>query len=396
MDNNHIKIFNFSEIHGSELCFRKILNLAICKERPDAIVINGNISGNKVIPIHKPHKSQKTKDFMECEYEGKNYTFSNEEEVNKFMTFLAAKGDYGFKCTPIKYELFCHNQTERNKIIEKQKIKRVKDWLKIIDESLLDNYSKIFFVPGTDDPFEIDKLLEKNKKVFLLNNKIIHLNEKVTLLGFSYSAFNSTNGIPDQFRYKLFYRNIDETQILIKFDEIVKRYEEEEDFSNAIFYIPYPPLKTNLDTISNGKNYSIGSKKIKDIIKSYKPKYSMHSFLFENKIGKIGKTILINPGSEYYSGKILFEIIGFNDGEFYNYPNVTEPFPNINMPNDPENSEEINSTFFNIILSNYDLIPYGGKYIKRIKEINDNLKKDSKVTSKEETIEEIKKYLDKL
>ena len=96
MENQEYKIFSVSEIHGSELCYRKVLKLAICDERPDVLVLYGNITGNKVIPIIKA-KRNNNGILRECKYEGmlKKYTIKTlgvylvlkriEEKISPFL-----------------------------------------------------------------------------------------------------------------------------------------------------------------------------------------------------------------------------------------------------------------------------------------------------------------------
>lgn len=394
MENQEYKIFSVSEIHGSELCYRKVLKLAICDERPDVLVLYGNITGNKVIPISKA-KRNNNGIIRECKYEGKEYFFKDEEQVNMFISFLAAKGDYGYKCTNVQHERFNHNLTERNKIIRKLKVKRIKYWVKMADATLIDNHSQIIIIPGTDDPFEIDAIFEKSKKLKLLNNKHTKLNHDITVVGFANSAFNQKKGIPEQLKFKQLYRNIDDDDILKEFDKIEGLFDAVDDFDNSIFYIPFPPKNTNLDNLSNGKKYSIGSQGVREIIERYKPRYSFHSFIIENCVDRIGDTDLINPGSEYYSGKLIFDVIVFNGYGFSNFQYGNDPFSEINLPMDPENSDDIDDTFVNIIFKYAQLIPYG-KYIKIVKDIIEDAKKDGNRQLNEKEIEEkIKEFLTK-
>jgi len=258
--------------------------------------------------------------------------------------------------------IFENYPLEREKIIEKLKINRFRKWLRILNGSLNDYHSDIYFVPGTDDPLIIDELIEKNKKVNLLNNKIIKINNSFSLLGFSYSSYNCQS-ISEEHRFKSFYRNISEENFRDKFWELISKYEDKNDLSHYIFCIPYPPKNTNLDYDSN-KRIHFGCEKLKEIIDITKPKYSLHSFIYENRYDSINETVLLNPGSYFNNGKIVFYVIDYKAGIFKHLHYNNDPFKNINLQREDYNSNSINKNYVDLIRYIIDIIPFGATFVK--------------------------------
>ena len=89
------------------------------------------------------------------------------------------------------------------------------------------------------------------------------------------------------------------------------------DPGQAVFNLHVPPYDTNLDqapelddnltpklSLSGGfKMYSVGSKAVRQAIEKYQPLLGLHGHIHESRSAqKIGRTMCINPGSEYGEG----------------------------------------------------------------------------------------------
>jgi Icc-related predicted phosphoesterase len=87
--------------------------------------------------------------------------------------------------------------------------------------------------------------------------------------------------------------------------------------SQALFNLHVPPHNTNLDiapeldetltpklSLTGGfKMASVGSKAVRKAIEKYQPLVGLHGHIHESRSAqKIGKTMCINPGSEYGEG----------------------------------------------------------------------------------------------
>jgi Icc-related predicted phosphoesterase len=86
---------------------------------------------------------------------------------------------------------------------------------------------------------------------------------------------------------------------------------------NAVFNLHVPPYDTNLDiapelddnltpklSLSGGfKMIPVGSKTVRAMIEKYQPLVGLHGHIHESRSAqKIGRTMCINPGSEYGEG----------------------------------------------------------------------------------------------
>lgn len=99
------------------------------------------------------------------------------------------------------------------------------------------------------------------------------------------------------------------------------------DPSQAVFNLHVPPYNTNLDSapeldetltpklsLSGGfKMVPVGSKAVRKAIEKYSPLLGLHGHIHESRSAqKIGKTMCINPGSEYGEGVLRGVVLEFS------------------------------------------------------------------------------------
>ena len=97
----------------------------------------------------------------------------------------------------------------------------------------------------------------------------------------------------------------------------------------AIFNIHVPPHKTNLDQcpqldedlrpVSQGGNpvmTSAGSTAVRELIERYQPVLGLHGHIHEGRgTTKIGRTVCVNPGSNYSEGVLNGSLVRIRDGQ---------------------------------------------------------------------------------
>ena len=96
------------------------------------------------------------------------------------------------------------------------------------------------------------------------------------------------------------------------------------NFENSIFLMHDPPVDTILDacpklsedmTPSATDEIHAGSKSVLNAIQKFQPLLSVHGHIHESKgIIEIGRTVCINPGSEYAQGVLRGAIVDISKG----------------------------------------------------------------------------------
>lgn len=105
------------------------------------------------------------------------------------------------------------------------------------------------------------------------------------------------------------------------------------DMSTCIFNLHCPPYNTILDTaplldetlkaVTVGGailEANVGSTAVLDAIKKYQPLISLHGHIHESRGDcKIGRTVCINPGSEYSQGILRGVVVHLTGNKIKNY-----------------------------------------------------------------------------
>src|SRR6185369_15629950 len=108
---------------------------------------------------------------------------------------------------------------------------------------------------------------------------------------------------------------LDEEEIYARLRPLVDQLEQPEQ---AIFNIHVPPWESSLDTAfevdedlryvtKGGRPHEVptGSRAVRQLIEEAQPVLSLHGHIHESKgVTRIGRTVAINPGSDYGSGHL--------------------------------------------------------------------------------------------
>lgn len=300
-DNNDlIKIWFCTDIHGSNACFRKFLRLFDIDAdknpmmKPNVMIIGGDITGKELVLIKKIEDSGLSNRYEYIDREGntKNVTEKNiEDELN----FLKDSGRYPIICDKTEYQRLEYNPHLKDKRLDQERKKRVEEWMVLLKEKINNNPGiQVFINCGNDDPLFVDRLLGD----FQPEGKVITLKGNVKLLSLGFS-----NKTPWKCP-----RDVDEEVLRQRISEMTEQISRDDIL---IFNFHCPPLNTVLDEVYEvddnlqKKNYKrhVGSSSIREAIERFKPILSLHGHIHEVKYSeKIGETKCVNPGSNYQNG----------------------------------------------------------------------------------------------
>jgi Icc-related predicted phosphoesterase len=180
----------------------------------------------------------------------------------------------------------------------------VQAWLKLATERLAQSETPLYLIPGNDDDFAIDPIL--NQEGFAPVNadgQVLDIPGDLQLLASGWS-----NHTPWQTP-----REETEEDLFNRLDALAAQVR---DPRKAIFMIHVPPHDSGLDTapildenlrptISAGDvlRGPVGSTAVRKVIEKYQPVLAVHGHIHESGgERKIGKTLCINPGSEANHG----------------------------------------------------------------------------------------------
>ena len=292
------KVFYTTDVHGSTVVFKKFINAAKFYEA-DVLILGGDMVGKMIIPIVEQANGR-----FSANYLGKVYDIGNADELAKTEQTFEDSGLYPIRVTPEEVQLYKQDKSLVEKRFAELATARITRWLDIAEERLRGTGVRCYIQPGNDDPYEVDVAFRQSDVIQNVDRRIVMIDEDHELM--NVGAANQTPWSCPR----------DKTE-----DELEGMIEalaaQLKDPGQAVFNLHVPPYDTNLDQapeldenltpkLSLGGGFKIvpvGSKAVRQAIEKYQPILGLHGHIHESRSAqKIGRTMCINPGSEYGEG----------------------------------------------------------------------------------------------
>jgi len=303
-----IRLFFVTDLHGSELCFRKFIS-AISIYNADAAIALGDLAGKMVVPVFDNGNGTYDVNFL-----AQDIHLNNKTELDQQLAKINNIGFYPYMTDKKEADHLRSNQNEVMTIFHRLINERMQHWIELADEKLKDSKAKIFMAPGNDDPMEMDAILESSKvmKSAAMKNLDVLGYEMITIAHTSPTPWDT----PREWSEEEMAKNIDKLAGTVK------------NMERAIFNFHDPPYGTMLDYApklremrqSAGETEHVGSKAVSDAIKKYQPFLGLHGHIHESRAAqKIGRTFCVNPGSEYGEGVLRGVLLTLADTKMKSY-----------------------------------------------------------------------------
>ena len=302
-----MKLFYVTDIHGSEICFRKFF-AAIREYKIDVALLLGDLSGKVTVPI------QKRGDTYTCNLLGSELVVRNETEIAGLQAKIANLGYYSYVASPQEVEELHEDPEKNDELFQRLIAERLSKWMKVADEKLRDSKARVYIGAGNDDPFVIDSILEDSERVTSMNERLVDID--------GYEVITTAFSNPTPWNTP---RECSEEELGKKIEELVSKITKME---TAIFNFHVPPYGTLLDNAPElkdlqpvaGSIINVGSTAVAKAIERYQPLLGLHGHIHESKAAqKIGRTLCVNPGSEYSDGILRGVTVTLENAKIKNY-----------------------------------------------------------------------------
>jgi Icc-related predicted phosphoesterase len=311
-----MRIFFASDVHGSTRCFIKFINTPNIYGAK-VLILGGDICGKFIVPIIRSSDGSWRTTFL-----GRAYVVNSREKLRELEERIEISGAYYYETNEEEWNELANNKDKLHDLMIKLMKERVRGWIALCEERLGGRDVKVFISPGNDDPYEIDELLKSSHDNIVLGDGIVsRINERHEILMLGVSNKTPWN-CP---------RDIEEDEIKARIDDLVSRMESVE---TSIFSIHVPPYGSGLDIAPQlDKNLkpvlgpggapvmiACGSIAVREAIERYQPMLGLHGHIHESRGAYcIGKTLCLNPGSEYGEGILRGVLIEIRDGKVRDY-----------------------------------------------------------------------------
>jgi Icc-related predicted phosphoesterase len=303
-----MRIFYASDVHGSNRCFKKFLNAGGfygC----EAIVLGGDITGKAIVPFVEVAPGEVHFTFL-----GKNHVLRSEEEIQELEQRVGDTGYYPHRCSPEQADALAADDAKLHALFVNKIVGRVEEWMALAEERLNgDGGVRCFVNAGNDDPPEIDEVIESAARVEFLEGRVVELPG-----GLEMASCGFANLTPWRCP-----RDVPEDELATRLEAVAAQVSAPE---LAIFNFHCPPYDTQIDqgpvlgedmrmrsTAGGVEMHPVGSTACRDVIERYQPLLGFHGHLHESRgTFKLGRTVCINPGSEYSEGVLRGAIVDVN------------------------------------------------------------------------------------
>lgn len=303
-------MFFATDLHGSTMCFRKFLTAARVY-RVNVLVLGGDLTGKTLTPLVAEGSRYRVGAGPDGRY------LESDDELAAFVLAAADSGSYCAVVDEEEATKLASNEGYLAARIGAEAVTRAREWVRLAQERLGDASVSCLVTGGNDDTADILDALprELTSPIRLCEGDVVPLEDTdVEIASVGYSN-------PTPWRTP---REISEEELRRRIDEVVSKAAEP---ARTIFNFHAPPAGSGLDRcaeldvstdpptpvrVGGEIVYTFaGSTAVRDALVDYQPLLGLHGHIHESRgSARIGRTVALNPGSEYQEGILRGVIVG--------------------------------------------------------------------------------------
>lgn len=299
-DVGRYRILFVSDLHGSDVCFRKFLN-STAVYHPDLLIYGGDVMGKMLVPIFPDDK-----DGYRWFPNDRTSVHVPPEELPNVQRKIADNGRYSAVMTPEEWRRLHGNPDAMNALFTDLAHERVRTWMRLVKERLTPTGIPLVMNVGNDDTDDVLDLLKKEapENVLIPEGQVVRAGP--------YEIFGCGYANMTPWRCP---RDLEEADLEKFLDKTATQIDNPRQ---TILDIHAPPSNTSLDlapeldedfrpkTIRGEVLLGhVGSTSVRALIESIRPLVGLHGHIHEGKgLDEVAGTPVYNPGSTYFSGSL--------------------------------------------------------------------------------------------
>jgi uncharacterized protein len=312
-------VFYATDVHGSERTWRKFLNAASFYGA-DVLVMGGDVMGKLVIPVIREGSGA-----HRATIHGRVERLETAADVTRARERIANLGFYDIVLPEDEYRSVRDDATAVDGLWERLAGERLERWISMAEDRLGPAGIRCYVSGGNDDLTEVMTTLPASgtRSFVGCEGRVVPLDDHHQMISLPY-----VNPTPWHTP-----REAPEDRLTEMIEEIVPGLP---DLSRAVFNFHAPPVDSTLDTcpmldattdppsqiVRGGQPvlYGAGSSAVRDALQRHQPLLGLHGHIHESQsAARLGRTLCINPGSEYGEGVLRGCLITLADGKVKGY-----------------------------------------------------------------------------
>ena len=302
-----VTLYYASDVPGSDRCWRKFLG-AGRHYGVDVLIMGGDVTGKAIVPVE--HAADGT---YRATLIGEERVATDDQQLAALVDAIRFNGMYPWIATPEEVAAARADGTLRERLFEQVIVEELGRWIALADERMPVYGISVYVMPGNDDPFSCDAVIEAASWVQACDGRVVRVgpHEMVSCAWANPTPWASPREESEDDLYR----------------RIRALAEQVDDPANAIFNLHVPPYASGLDTanevnpdqtlryVSGQPNpIAVGSTAVRQLIEEFQPMLALHGHIHESRGEvRIGRTLAINTGSEYNSGHIHGAVVTLAD-----------------------------------------------------------------------------------
>jgi len=303
-----VSLYYASDVHGSEQCWRKFLGAGRFYG-VQALIMGGDLTGKAIVPIAIAEDGSFSTTFIGEERRG------DASKLDELEAAIRYNGMYPWPASAAEIARASEDADVRAALFEQVIVAELRRWIDLADERMPQYGIDVLVMPGNDDPWSCDAVLEQARHVVACDDRVVRVgpHEMISCAYANPTPWNSP-------------RELDEDALYARLKRLA---DEVEDPTNAIFNLHVPPYDTGLDTANEinpdltlryvggqPNPVPVGSTAVRQLIEEHQPLLALHGHIHESRgEAHVGRTLCINSGSEYNSGRIHGAVVKLASGQ---------------------------------------------------------------------------------
>jgi Icc-related predicted phosphoesterase len=277
------------------------------------MVLGGDLTGKMIVPIVEHSDHIFTANWP-------NERTVKPEELEEFEKEIRNHGFYAYRTTTEEADRLVSDRAKMDELFKTLIAQTLSNWCDLAETHLKGQNKKCFMQLGNDDMLGLDSILDGRENIVSTEGKVVRIDGEHEMISTGYANITPWS-CP---------RDIPETTLSEKIEGMAKQVA---NMNNCIFNFHCPPYDSGLDEApeldeelkmkASGSGVStkpVGSVAVRSAIEKYQPLLALVGHVHEGKgQARIGRTLCINPGSEYTEGILRGVVIDLDEKGIKSY-----------------------------------------------------------------------------